>query len=361
MSFNIQKFFLGANSPSGFFSYFDNLYSPNDSWFCYILKGGPGCGKSSLMKKIASKAKEKSIDPEVIYCSSDPESLDAVILDSLKVSIVDGTSPHTMDPIYPGLTDKIINLGKFWDEKTLVKNNREILNKFKQNSLFHFRANMYLKACKSIKNNIEKLASSALNTEKTVLYSQKLSKKLFKKISTKKGKEKIRFISAITPSGIIFYEETVFSLCDKIFLIDDRFSVVGPIMLEIIKKHALELGHDVISCFSPFDPKYKLECLIFPQSGIAFAVCNSDHPLDKLSSNCKKINSMRFLDKKIISSNSRLLNSDKKLQQNLLHESIDNLRKAKEIHDIIENYYVSSTDFSEIDRISEKLVDEIFG
>ena len=84
---NTPKFFLGANSPCGFFSRFDNLYEPENGYFCYILKGGPGSGKSSLMKKVASETINKGLEVELIYCPSDPNSLDAVIIPEKKIWI----------------------------------------------------------------------------------------------------------------------------------------------------------------------------------------------------------------------------------------------------------------------------------
>lgn len=87
------KFFLGANTYRGFCSLFDQLKC-DDSWQTYVLKGGPGTGKSSGMKKIADTIGDKNT--EYIFCSSDTKSLDAVILHHKGVSIADGTAPHVV-------------------------------------------------------------------------------------------------------------------------------------------------------------------------------------------------------------------------------------------------------------------------
>ena len=80
-------FFLGANTPQGFVSRFDQLANPAEGWREFVLKGGPGTGKSSLIRKVAEHI-------ELIHCSSDVDSLDGVILPEIKTSIADGTSPH---------------------------------------------------------------------------------------------------------------------------------------------------------------------------------------------------------------------------------------------------------------------------
>lgn len=87
-------FFLGANSPCGFVSRFDSLYDPEGGWHAFVLKGGPGTGKSTLMHRVAAAAQEAHAQVERIHCSSDPASLDAVILPGQKLCIVDGTAPH---------------------------------------------------------------------------------------------------------------------------------------------------------------------------------------------------------------------------------------------------------------------------
>jgi hypothetical protein len=89
-------FFLGANTPQGFVSRFDQLSGPEDGWRLFVIKGGPGTGKSSLMKKVAQAFDNQAL--EFIHCSSDADSLDAVILPESRLSIADGTAPHAVMP-----------------------------------------------------------------------------------------------------------------------------------------------------------------------------------------------------------------------------------------------------------------------
>ena len=43
-------YFLAANSGQGFYSKFGECYDAHNGWKAYVIKGGPGTGKSSLMK-----------------------------------------------------------------------------------------------------------------------------------------------------------------------------------------------------------------------------------------------------------------------------------------------------------------------
>ena len=59
-------FFLGAVGPGGFRGYFEQ-FGAEPGIQLYLIKSGPGCGKSTMMRRIAQKAG----DPvERIHCSS---------------------------------------------------------------------------------------------------------------------------------------------------------------------------------------------------------------------------------------------------------------------------------------------------
>lgn len=94
MEKNEVKFFLSANTPQGFVSRFDQLLDPSKGHRCFVLKGSPASGKSTLMRKVARHFSDKCTNIEYIYCSSSPNSLDAIILHDIGVSIVDGTPPQ---------------------------------------------------------------------------------------------------------------------------------------------------------------------------------------------------------------------------------------------------------------------------
>ena len=93
------QYFLGANAPGGFCSLYPELLPPDAARAIYILKGGPGCGKSTLMKRVADRLEEAGLEAEYILCSGDPDSLDAVVFPRAGAAIVDGTAPHAAAPL----------------------------------------------------------------------------------------------------------------------------------------------------------------------------------------------------------------------------------------------------------------------
>ena len=121
------QYFLGANSPTGFYSLYSELLPPETASVIYILKGGPGCGKSTLMRQVAQQAAQAGETVEYILCSADPDSLDAVVLPRLGAALVDGTAPHVVEPKYPGAVEQYVNLGDCYDRAGLRAIRGEIL------------------------------------------------------------------------------------------------------------------------------------------------------------------------------------------------------------------------------------------
>ncbi len=74
----------------------------------YFIKGRPGTGKSTFLKKIAETAAENGCDVNVYHCSFDPKSLDMVVIPKWDVCIFDSTAPHEYFPSRP--TDEILDL-----------------------------------------------------------------------------------------------------------------------------------------------------------------------------------------------------------------------------------------------------------
>lgn len=125
---NISRFFAAANGYDGFRSSFDQVFNPSNFRKLYVIKGGPGTGKSTMMKRISGCFSDSAEITE-IYCSSDPKSIDGVIIekDNVKIGLVDGTAPHTVEPVYPGAIEEIINLGDSFDYNALAIRSKRII------------------------------------------------------------------------------------------------------------------------------------------------------------------------------------------------------------------------------------------
>lgn len=149
---NKNAYFAAANSFYGFVSLFSEIFDPDGFCKIYILKGGPGTGKSTLMRRISDFASQKLIDCEEIYCSSDTSSLDGVILTNKdkRIAVIDGTKPHMQDPIYPGAVDEIVNLSEGFNIAALEERRDDIESLVKLKSKEYNSAYTYLSSAEKI-------------------------------------------------------------------------------------------------------------------------------------------------------------------------------------------------------------------
>jgi hypothetical protein len=93
---NIKHRFFGGSTPYGPMDYISNI--TEDIATRYFIKGRPGTGKSTMLKKIAEKAHARGIDTEIYHCGFDPDSLDMLLFPELRLCIFDSTSPHEHYP-----------------------------------------------------------------------------------------------------------------------------------------------------------------------------------------------------------------------------------------------------------------------
>ncbi|MDR1364117.1 MAG: hypothetical protein LBJ32_00555 [Oscillospiraceae bacterium] len=351
----ITRSFLGTSSPSGFYSKFDVFYNPADGWYCHVLKGSPGCGKSTMIHKIAEAGIKNKTETEFIHCSADPDSLDGVVFPELKACVVDGTAPHVLDPVYPGAVEHIVNLGEYWNAKRLKASRDGIIESNNANVVLQIRAKKYLAAYGAVFSDSLESAIEKIDPGKIRNYAKKMEKIIFTSYLDKTAIETPRFISAITPQGVIFYEENL-EYFENIFEIMDRYGIIGDILLKYIRSAAISNGYDITTCYNPLTLNERIEAILIPKLNTALVVSNDWHSLsDEIQ--YKRIHSSRFLiDGAEIKENP----FNKKIERELIFEAISSMKKAKKVHDDLEDFYVKAIDFEALNKLTEKIISEIF-
>ncbi len=349
-------FFLGANTPRGFVSFFDELYNPYKTSGAYIIKGGPGTGKSTFMKKMADALEKRGIAVERVHCSSDPKSLDGIIAPDIDFSLADGTSPHVLEPKFPGAAENIINLSQFWNESILKENRDTIIRLTLENSLCHRRSCSYLSAAGSIDTQIKSLVQRFIRTEKIDSFVTRFTQRELKKKSLRElGRRYRRFLSAITPDGTVLFEESLTRLAYRIIALEDKYGAASSIILQKIGDIAIRKGYDVIFCPCPLDPS-GCEHIIIPDAGIAIVTVKKEHPFT-LSAD-RVIHCDRFMREEI-NEHRQTLRLNLKLKSLLISESVQLLKEARSTHDLLEKEYSKAMDFDALTEYTEEFIDKI--
>ena len=350
--------FLGANTPQGFVSLFGELYDPYQNHNMHIIKGGPGCGKSTLMKKFAAKAVSLGYDTERIYCSSDPSSLDAVSVPALSLFICDGTAPHVVEPRFAGACENIINVGAYWDEQALHSHASLIRKYTLETSLYHGRSSRYLAAAGALRQSSLQFLAPQVLEEKLNGYALRFCMRtLPNKKTAAPGKTTHRFLSGITPDGEVFFRDTVEALATQILLLDDPFSPAAGMLLQRIAARASAHGYDVIVADDPLDPHGDPFGVLVPEGDVALF---RKTPQTAVLPASRTLHAGRFLQEDAVRDNRQKLLFQQKVQQSLIDESVAMLRQAKATHDRLEEIYIAAMDFDRMNKETDALLTRIF-
>ena len=355
MSDSYEKYFLAANSAEGFVSHFGDCYNPYDGWKAYIIKGGPGTGKSSFMRYLAREGEKKNLKVEYFPCSSDPNSLDAVSFPEIKTVIMDGTAPHIVDPKFVGISENLLDFGVFWNEKILREKREEIIKLTLENKESHKRASDYIKTAGNlIKSNYE-TALKVTDIKKAELFAEKLIKKYIPK-DDGKGYEWVRFLSGITPFSVVSYADSLPFKYKNTVILRDEYGASSIVIFEKIRKYSVDSGYEIITVKNHILPSLIIDGIIIPELSLVFL---RESKFMKINSDVRRINTERFLKENCSNKNNTKFNYE--ISKLLISKAVDTLNEAKSIHDDLEKCYVGAMDFEALTRFADEFKNKIIG
>lgn len=343
MNGNIIHVFPGNNSAEGFFSFYHSGLQGLKK--IYILKGGPGTGKSTLMRNIGLALSERRYDIEFWQCSSDNHSLDGVLVPALKVAVIDGTAPHVVDPVYPGAVEEIINLGEFWDGDQLRTHAEDI------RSLTDQIGKVYRKAFKKLAEagdrERERIARCDRHCDRDVV--RKAEEDIMMQVFDGDS-HYIRhlFADAVTPEGPVDYRMDITAKTKKrLFLIgppgEGRQRILNAIVAKAEKRQmAADVFHNGLL------PE-NLEMVVLADLDIA-VIAMEKAPEETRNGD------------QVITLTSPNLSCDREAAESrdrLIKEASSLIMESHLVHDKLESYYRKAMDFEKVGQTQEKLMREI--
>ena len=324
----VKKYFPGANTGCGFVSRFGGIVPPwEQPQYTYVLKGGPGVGKNTLMKTVASRAIQKGYTVEEFHCASDPDSLDAVRVIELGIVLLDGTAPHSIDPVLPGVEDEIIDLGHFKNRTEFAEHRGELQVLFQENKAHYAAAYAMLGAACTLKK--QALVSAQISVDMDKMRRWLLD--FF--MGAEQGSHRKLFVRSATPIGVVDFANTY--LPDDALLLS---GIVGEIALAEAEKllggKRAEIGYDFVL---PDQPHTVLA------GGKALAIANGG---DKLTGRC----TMPLPDHVAFCLEQAEI---------LVDRATKELAKSLATHDAIEAIYRPYVDYDRVNTERDALLDKL--
>lgn len=339
-----NKFYAAANGYSGFRSYFDRIFNPACYLKIYILKGGPGTGKSSLMRAISQHFFEMGVYTEAIFCSSDPSSLDGIIVENggKKIAVIDGTAPHERDAIFPGAVEEIINLGENWDSEMLEACREEIISINLDKKKSYKDAYEYL----SLISDIDTKIKAEFNENVDFGKIKEMADSFFNKKLSSVGcsGESVRLTSSFGKDGYLHFD-TLEKMAEKTYRVRGG-GESGFAFMRALYNRAKCRGAALLKAPSPYSGE-DIEELYFPEDKITVSV----------NSRKGEIIDVEALE------NSHLYSSSYEFLCSAKRELLDYARvsfqNASAAHFKLEKLYLPAMDFGKNEKIRELLIEKI--
>ncbi len=358
MTGNVKNFFAGGNTAHGFTSLFDSSLQGLDR--IYILKGGPGTGKSSLIRYIGDHLANNGHDILFIHCASDSDSLDGLIVPALKIGIVDGTAPHVIEPKLPGAVEQYVNLGEAWNAAELNEQRDSIGALNYQIKQAYERAYAGFAEALRIHDEWEAVYFETMDFAAADELTDEYKDILFGDLKLEKlSRVDHRFLGAATPAGAVDFVPNLTEGLPRRFFLKGRPGSGKSTMLKKLAATAIERGFDIEIYHCGFDPN-SLDMIIVRELGFAIFDSTAPHEYFPERAGDDIVDMyLRCIKPGTDEANAEVLSGIKERYTSQMKQSTQHLAEAKSFHDQLEQIYVQAMDFRVVDRIRERILQEI--
>ncbi len=346
-----ECYFAAVNSADGFQSYFDTVFA--DARRLYIIKGGSGTGKSHLMRTVAQEAEKEGYTVEYYYCSSDVHSLDGILIREMGIGILDGTAPHTTDPVYPGIRDEIVNVGDFWDTSALSSKKQVISSLIDQKKRLYEQVYRNLFCARVLEEEMRHWILPYIQEEKMARAASRLC------AEGKRGEgfsQTLRLCEAISTDGPFAFDSL--ERGRRLFWIQDRFEI-ADLFLRQVRLCAKEKAQSILYSIRPLT-KTQLRTVVIPSANLCFSSVE-DNLLPQRAVKEKIINMDRFVQTKALSPYRTRIRFCKKGRDACLQEAYTVLEQIKFLHAKLEEHYIACMDFQKKEAYTKTLLAKMFG
>ncbi|OME02573.1 hypothetical protein BSK54_09925 [Paenibacillus odorifer] len=359
MDGTILNFFAGGNTAHGF----SNLYESSLQGLTrlFVLKGGPGTGKTRIIREIGDLLAQQGYEIWLIHTASDNDSLDGVVIPELKVGIIDGTAPRVIKPELPEEAIVHVNLEQAVDTLQLSQRCVEIDSLVDQYTEEHELAYSGFAEALRIHDEWEAIYIATMNfqaaDELTQEYIQLLyGDQNFEKVS----RVDHRFLGAATPKGAVDFVPNLTAGLKR-YLVKGRAGSGKSTLLKKLAAEGIKRGVNVEIYHCGFDPN-SLDMIIVRELGFAIFDSTAPHEYfpDRATDEIVDMYS-RCIQPGTDEAFAETIAGIKERYSSTMKQSIQHLTAAKVFLDELKTIYAAATDFGHIDQIKSQIHQEISG
>ncbi len=356
-SFEPVRFFMGANTPTGFYGYHKtDLYDPRGGWVAYLIKSGAGTGKATFMREVSEMLTARGLEAETVYCSSDPTSLDAVCFPSIRLCVIDATAPHIIEPYAYGECEQLVPFGCCLQTDKTLEQADAWFEAADACSAGHARCCRFLAAAAGLLENNRRLAQTTVLHEKLQSAANRWVTRECGTNLSAKGRETRRFLSAVTPKGAVFFKDSAAALCPKLYVLEDEYGAVSASFIPLVRDGALAAGREIITCFDALYPTVPRHVLI-PSLGVGLMTSDSRNKVDFPV--YRRLHASRFLENDALRTKKQQLHFNRRAAAEMLREAALAAEEAKRHHDRMEDLHVHAMDWELWRQIADRTLENI--
>ncbi|WP_242967907.1 ATP-binding protein [Tepidibacter mesophilus] len=237
-----------------------------------------------------------------------------------------------------------------------MKQNREdILKSNKEVGRLFTRAYKFLKAAESIVKDVVVKYKEAMDFGKVNSITLDLIDEILGNVEFKgkAGYERHLFGTAISPNGVVEYTDTIFNDATDVYYIKGDMGTGKSTLLGKVYKNAILKGLDVEVYHTPLI-KDKIETIWIKDINIGLTVSSMFK-----EKNYKLVDLNNCINNDILDKYKEEIEYDNTLIEKLIKGGIDNIRRAKQEHDVMEKYYIPNMNFDKVEKLKCEIKDRI--
>lgn len=393
-----ERYFAASNSSEGFVSYFEDCFGARSGIDrLYVLKGGPGTGKSRFLRTVGQYAVRRGWRTVYYYCSSDPNSLDGLRLSGSgrqDIGLIDGTAPHAWELTLPGARENIVELGQFWNSDTLHAQRERIAAYGAVKAAAYTRTFRWLRAAGEAQRVLDSLVNPAADSARLDRLAARLlhgkrdaedgisgrrtsGKRRAEAVAPDQPTVRIGLRRAYSMAGRVRFDTFERLACGQFdgkdasgrvtagrtLCVGDRYGI-GYLLTEALRREAVRRGLRTVISYDPLLHD-RIDGLYIPEEHLSVltdtqhdCTCGGD---PAVCETVKALSLRRYVDAEQLRRRRPAIREATALREALLEGAERSLAEAADAHFALEAVYSAAMDFPAKERMTERFCAEVLG